>query len=41
MKIAMPLFLIHLHDATFSQPQIDLMNRIRTRFLKQTPLFES
>ena len=41
MKMAMPLFLIHHHDAKFSQPQTDLMNRIRNYFLKKQPLFQS
>ncbi len=39
MKLAMPLFLIYPADASFSQPQTDLMNRIRNSFSKQKPLF--
>lgn len=41
MKMSMPLFLIYPQEATFSQTQIELMNRIRASFSKQKPLFGS
>ncbi len=40
MKIAMPLFMIHPQEAKFTRAQTDLMNRIRTRFSIQKPLFD-
>lgn len=41
MNMAMPLFLIYPHEAKFTQPQTDLMNRIRIKFSKKKPLFDS
>lgn len=40
MKLAMPLFLIHPQGAKFSQPQADLMKRIRDSFERQGSLFQ-
>lgn len=40
MEISMPLFLIHASDTRFSQPQIDLLDRIRQEFSSKQPLFQ-
>jgi len=39
MQMTMPLFLIYSHYTRFSQPQTELMDRMRTSFAGKEPLF--